>query len=127
MQSLWDFLFEALKSGYGTSVLAIAGLWITKPVWLALMRVIEEWVRSAPVRRRVIHEGQAIDRALSAKTAEQGDQAREVLRLLLRAPEPELSGAAAAGTPAGADSSTQASPNADLGSNSPDEGQAGGF
>lgn len=125
MQSLWDFLFEALKSGYGKSVLAIAGLWITKPVWLALMRVVEEWVRSTPVRRRAIHEGRAIDRALNAETAEQGDRAREVLRLLLRASEPGASGPPAIGTPADPNPSARTS-NADLEPQPPDERQADG-
>lgn len=123
MQALRDFLVEALKSGYGKSVLAVAALWITKPVWLALTRVVEEWVRSGPVRRRVTHEGRAIERALGAETKEQGDQAREVLRLLLRAPDPEPPGPAAGETPAGADSETRTPANEDP---DPGEGRAGG-
>lgn len=124
MQEPSALLSEALKSGYGALVLLIVIASITRPVWLVMMRTFQDWVRSSPVRRRVTLEGRAVEQALTASTKEQGDRACEVLRLLLRAPDPELP---QQDPPEAADTSTGDPPQPDEASRneSPDGGTAG--
>ncbi|MFI9811495.1 hypothetical protein [Saccharothrix variisporea] len=106
MQDQWALLGEALKSGYGTSVLLLVSAWITKPVWLAIVHALTEWVRSLPARRRMALEEKVVDQALSSQTKEQGDRAYEVLQLLLRASAPELSEQPVTDPPESADTSS---------------------
>ncbi|SHG22058.1 hypothetical protein SAMN05444320_10756 [Streptoalloteichus hindustanus] len=88
MPGLWAFLVEVLKSGYGRSVLAVAALWITKPVWLMALRIVRDWVRSAPARHRAALENKVVDQALNAVSKDPGDRAYDMLGLLLKASPP---------------------------------------
>lgn len=126
MQDLWALLNEALKSGYGKSVLFIALAWITKPGWLEVTRAFREWVRSMPARRRVAFEGKAVDQALNAPTKEQGDRACEVLRLLRAVAEPELPESPVTDSSEAADTSTGDPPPGEASTDeSPEGGQTG--
>ncbi|MFD4636976.1 hypothetical protein ACFWN2_06650 [Lentzea sp. NPDC058436] len=97
MQDFWSIVFS---SGYVKSALGCAALWLSKSIWLSLLQSLQQWVQSAPERRRADNERDATRAALSASDKEAGDRACRVLEILTGASRQELTSSTAADPPA---------------------------